>query len=204
MDFSREKKTDCVLWYVELKSPIKVLRKLRKKYGRHERCPSQMTLTSWVENFKQNGSVSRNKRTGSQKVDQENIVQCIQSDPHQSLRRVANQSGCSVSSVRNALKNNGYKRYLPQVVQSLKETDKTARINFAQTILEEINASPRFLEMVLFSDEAIFHLEGNINKHNSSFWSKENPHWVVEKTMHSPKIKGINPALNVKFLVKIG
>ena len=28
----------------------------------------------------------------------------------------------------------------------------------------------------------------NINKHIGSFWSEENPHWVMEKTIHSPKI----------------
>ena len=36
-------------------------------------------------------------------------------------------------------------------------------------------------------DEAIFHHEGNINQHNSSFWSQEKLLWVVEKMMHSPK-----------------
>ena len=33
-----------------------------------------------------------------------------------------------------------------------------------------------------------FHLEGNINKHNSSFWSQGSPHWVAEKIIQSPKI----------------
>ena len=39
----------------------------------------------------------------------------------------------------------------------------------------------------LTKDEAIFHHEGNINQHNSSFWSQEKLLWVVEKMMHSPK-----------------
>ena len=30
--------------------------------------------------------------------------------------------------------------------------------------------------------------KGNPNKHISSFWGEENSHWVVEKTIHSPKI----------------
>ena len=42
--------------------------------------------------------------------------------------------------------------------------------------------------MILFSDEAILHLEENINKHNCSHWSQTNPNWVVEKSMHSPKV----------------
>ena len=42
--------------------------------------------------------------------------------------------------------------------------------------LEKINDSLRFVELLLFSDEAIFHLEGGINRKNSSYWASENPH----------------------------
>ena len=188
MQFSSDMKTDCLLWYAELKSPVKVMRKFRAKYGKNEKAPTRASLNAWLNRFKEGGSISRKERVGPQKVDQSLIVQSIQNDPKQSLRRVANQSTCSVTSVRKALKNSGYKRYLPHVVQALKLDDKVTRTNFAQTILDKINASPTFLEKVIFSDEAIFHLEGSINKHNSSFWSQKNPNWVVEKTMHSPKI----------------
>ena len=52
----------------------------------------------------------------------------------------------------------------------------------------ESSDSPGFLELIMFSDEAIFYLERSVNKHNSSYWSQENPHWLVEKALHSPKI----------------
>lgn len=64
----------------------------------------------------------------------------------------------------------------------------TARVSFAQLILEKLNESPNFLEMILFSDEALFHLEGGVNKHTSTHWSKVNPHWIVKKFLNSPKI----------------
>ena len=63
-----------------------------------------------------------------------------------------------MASVKNALKNKGYKRYLPQVIQLLKEADKAACIKFAQALLKEINAAPWFLDMDIFSDKGPSHL----------------------------------------------
>ena len=37
-------------------------------------------------------------------------------------------------------------------------------------------------------DEAIFHLEGSVNRQNSSHWAKENPYWTVEKSLNSPRV----------------
>ena len=30
----------------------------------------------------------------------------------------------------------------------------------------------------MFSDEATFHGDGQVNRHNSHYWSVQNPHWV--------------------------
>ena len=40
----------------------------------------------------------------------------------------------------------------------------------------------------MFSDEAVFHLEGGINVHNCSHWGVEDPNWLVEKSLNTPKI----------------
>ena len=63
-----------------------------------------------------------------------------------------------MASIKNALKNKSYKRYLPQVIQLLKEADKAAGIKFAQTFLKEINAAPWFLDVDIFSDKGQSHL----------------------------------------------
>ena len=44
------------------------------------------------------------------------------------------------------------------------------------------------MEILLFSHEAGFHLEEGINVKNSVHWSTENPHWLIKKSLNSPKV----------------
>jgi len=43
-----------------------------------------------------------------------------------------------------------------------------------------LNSYRIFFRFVLFSDEAIFHNTGQLNRHNSHYWSVENSHWYRE------------------------
>lgn len=43
-----------------------------------------------------------------------------------------------------------------------------------------LNRDRTFFRFVLFSDEATFHNTGQLNRHNSHYWSVENPHWYRE------------------------
>jgi hypothetical protein len=51
--------------------------------------------------------------------------------------------------------------------------------------LEEDNL---FLDKIVFSDEATFHLSGKVNRHNLIIWGSQNPHQVVEHVQDSPKV----------------
>jgi hypothetical protein len=51
--------------------------------------------------------------------------------------------------------------------------------------LEEDNL---FLNKIVFSDEATFHLSGKVNRHNLIIWGSQNPHQVVEYVRDSPKV----------------
>ena len=41
---------------------------------------------------------------------------------------------------------------------------------------------------LLHTDEANFHLSGAVNKQNFRYWSDNNPGWVTEEPLHSPKV----------------
>ena len=58
---------------------------------------------------------------------------------------------------------------------------------FAEEMLDNILHSQVFLQHLLFSDEAHFHLNGGVNTHNCCYWSDHNPHWTAEKPLHSPR-----------------
>ena len=162
-------------------NPItKVQRMFRTKYGRNAKTPATSQIRMWLGTFKTKHTVSPEKKR-RKKVDCERITQCYNANPKQSLRRVANQLNLSCSAVRDTLKKAGYRNYRPQIVQALKEDDLTSRVSFANFILGKVNGEfPNFLQTIIFSDEAVFHLEGGVNKHNSSHWSTSNPHWIVE------------------------
>jgi len=39
---------------------------------------------------------------------------------------------------------------------------------------------PIFLSRILWTDEAKFYNNGQVNHHNHHYWSDENPHWITE------------------------
>ena len=73
-------------------------------------------------------------------------------------------------------------------MQALIPEDKDRRIQFAEWVLHSIEDDNRFLTTLMFSDEAIFHLDGRINKQNSRVWSSENPRSYREQPLHSEKV----------------
>ena len=187
MTFSTDVKTNCVLWLSQKNSPTKVQRMFRAKYGKHEVTPSRTQIRKWSENFKTCGSIKKDHKR-KLTVDQEKIVNSYEIDPKQSLRRASRNLEVSVSSVRNALKKAHFRVYRPRLVQALKVSDHEARVKFAEGIARKIEENPCFLNLVFFSDEAIFHLEGGVNRQNSTHWSMSNPNWLVQQSLNSPKV----------------
>jgi hypothetical protein len=47
-----------------------------------------------------------------------------------------------------------------------------------------------------FSDEACFHLDGVVNKHDMQLWVSENPHVIQEKVHHAPHLKSWTARVN--------
>lgn len=54
------------------------------------------------------------------------------------------------------------------------------------TLLDENDG---LVDRILWSDESTFHLNGNVNRHNSCYWSDTNPHEQIEK---EPKSLGLS------------
>ena len=54
--------------------------------------------------------------------------------------------------------------------------------------LNRLNSDENYLPHLFFSNESHFHIDGRVNRHNCRYWSKENPHWFSEQSLHSPRI----------------
>ncbi|KFM70764.1 hypothetical protein X975_05074, partial [Stegodyphus mimosarum] len=59
---------------------------------------------------------------------------------------------------------------------------------FATDMLRRIEDAAEFLQRIMFSDEASFHLSGIVNRHNVHIWGSENPHEYREAQRDSPKV----------------
>jgi hypothetical protein len=73
---------------------------------------------------------------------------------------------------------------------------------FCVEIFDKTENEYDYLNKIVFSNEATFHLSGKINRHNVRIWGTENPHETVEHVRDSPKLNVFFCATTVrsKFL----
>ncbi|RYA74177.1 hypothetical protein DD595_24615 [Enterobacter cloacae complex sp. 4DZ3-17B2] len=110
-----------------------------------------------------------------------NVALSITEDPHTSIRKVKQQHDLCYGTVQRILtKNLKFYPYKVRLVQQLNEDDPDRRLQFAELMMNRIDADAGFLNRIVFSDEATFFLNGAINRHNMSYWSETNPNWMVD------------------------
>ena len=80
------------------------------------------------------------------------------------------------------------KAYHYTVVQQLLPDDHLHRLEFCQLMLSKLEADPHFKNSLCFSDEASFHLNTMVNRHNSIIWGYENPKCIYELPIKSPGV----------------
>ncbi|CAF5152417.1 unnamed protein product, partial [Rotaria sp. Silwood1] len=47
---------------------------------------------------------------------------------------------------------------------------------------------PELFDNILWSDEAVFHVEGFVNRHNCHYWANKDPGMTIERMQSQPKI----------------
>ena len=104
------------------------------------------------------------------------ILAVIYLDPHISARRVEKEIGIPRSTFLRIMTRLRYNVYHITLVQELQFEHFQHRIVFCQWALQMIQNDPDFFNFVLFSDEATFRSDGELNRHNCHYWSDVNPH----------------------------
>lgn len=153
---------------------------------------SKSTVVRTVQRFEETGSVKDRPKSGRPKVatSEENSLHVLQSfveDPNISLRRVALAQDNSLGSASKIMKINKWHLYKIHLHQELSEDDFDKRIEFCETMMAMIDDDPHLLNNIVFSDEATFELTGNVNRHNSRYWSDTNPHWMRQNQTQYPQ-----------------
>ena len=170
-------KARVVWWYAELGSIVAVQRRFRREYQRDP--PNAKTIRVWKHNFLETGSVAKKHGGGRKSVSEDNVQRISETfhrSPRKSIRRASQELAIPKSTVhrvvRKHLKLYAYKL---QILQALKPNDRPQRAAFATDMLERIDNDPNFLTMIMFSDEATFHVSGHVNRHNVRIWGSEPP-----------------------------
>ena len=63
-----------------------------------------------------------------------------------------------------------------QHAQKLRPIDYETRVNYAASQLDLVAPNETFIDNILFSNEAHFHLHGHVNNQNFRYWADTNPH----------------------------
>lgn len=167
-------------------------RAFTKKY--HKDAPPVRTLRDWRKRFNETLSVLPKKHSGGpgksrlSEEKQAEIVGAFGDDPCTSQRKVAAQLDVSQSSVHRVLRENQIKHFKFSRVQELKEIDFEPRLTFCRSVLNLCKQTPGWHQKIVFSDEAVFHLNGQVNLHNCFYYSTENPHVTCTKPMKSQSV----------------
>ncbi|KAJ4435073.1 hypothetical protein ANN_23647 [Periplaneta americana] len=77
--------------------------------------------------------------------------------------------------------------YRLQLLQALKPDDKAKRQSFCEEMQLRMETED-FIESLVISDEATFHLSGKVQKYNVTIWALENPNSYVKHVFDSPKV----------------
>jgi len=83
-------------------------------------------------------------------------------------------------SVQKILKRIKFHPYKIHLVQKLNEDNFDRQNEFCELMMQRIDEEPNFLFNIVFSNEATFEVNGNVNRHNFRLWSDENPHWILQ------------------------
>lgn len=147
---------------------------------------SKMTVSRIVNRFNQHGTVKDRPRSGrpvtvTTEDKQLDVALSITEDPHTSIRKLQQQHNVSYGSMQNILtKKLKFHPFKVRLVHQMNEDDPDRRLEFSEVMMTRINADANLLKRIVFSDEATFFLNGSVNRHNMSYWSEENPHWMID------------------------
>ena len=155
-----------------------------QRQGKHEfdtNPPTPAAILSVNKKFDEKGTVEDLSRSGppitiltEEKLEE--IQTIVSENPRLSVRQGAFEVGISKSSYQVAMKQLGFKPYHPTLIVDLNEDDFDRRSEFCEIWLEKFQNNPDLIDHIFWSDEAKFNLNRSVNRHNCTYWARENPH----------------------------
>ena len=165
-----------------------------------EKAPSKSRIQNWVDHFEKYGTVenlnaaseNRPSHSGRPKKQTAKLVKSVRESLQQSPKRSVHKQSQSLSMSRETCRRvlvNDIRAYpyRIQMLQTLTASDKKQRSAIAVKMLEKIEETPSFLNLLWTSDEDHFHLDRKVNSKTNVFWGSSRPNKIATKSLHSPK-----------------
>lgn len=191
-DFTNEEIATVVSYAITFDNCEEALRQFTTKFNKEG--PQVRTLRKWRQRFLETLSVHPRKSGADQShrrvsdEQRQSVINSFHDEPCSSQRQVSREVGVSLPSVNRILKSEGLRPWKFTQVQQLKDTDYPKRHFFCSQIIQREEERPSWSNSIVFSDEASFHLNGQVNLHNSFYYASENPRLTTEKPMKSAAI----------------
>ena len=171
--------------YYETSNKSETCRLFKEQF---DRVTKRDTVSKIVDRFEETGSVDELPRSGRPTIacspENTRVVQAAFTEsPTKSTRRASLELGISRTSIRRMLHSLGLHPYHPHLVHAMSEDDPDRRIEFCETFIDKCDHDLRFAEKIFWSDEAIFKMNGHVNRHNAIYWDSQNPHVEIERNI---------------------
>ncbi|GFX68259.1 DUF4817 domain-containing protein [Trichonephila clavipes] len=170
-EYTNAEKADMILAYGATDCNVRAAQRLYAERHPVRRTPAHTMFARLHQQLCETGSfqkAARNRdRTARTELNEEIVLDMVETTPSLSTRGIANKIGISYNSVWRILDDSALHPFHYQRVQSLKECDFASRQALSQWYLQQRIANPFFAASVLFTDETSFSREGIFNTHNS-------------------------------------
>ena len=114
------------------------------------------------------------------------ILERFTTSPRKSATLCARKTWVSRTIVRRYLKAFTCKVHVPRLLHAINDDDPNCRIQFCECFQQIVNEDEEFVPKIVWSDEAIFKLNGTVNRNNCVYWAPENLHVNVGKAVNLP------------------
>lgn len=147
--------------------------------------PNRKLVRSVIKNLTDCGSfkskIEKNKPILSDEDITITILGYFTADPNASLRDAQRDLGFAFKTIERVLKKFKYRPFSISLVHHLTPEDFLKRVNFCEFLLMKTQEDERFLEKIIWSDEAKFCKNGIFNRRNSHYWADENMYLFRER-----------------------
>ena len=148
--------------------------------------PDNRTINNIFAKWEKSGSVHDAQRCGRPvsvtiNENKESVSEHFQNNPSSSASRASLVLDVSRTSLRRMIKELGLHLYRPRLVQELNEDDFDRRVEFCEKLEHMFCQKPELIDCIIWSDEATFKLDGSVNRHNSTYYARENPHVTIKR-----------------------